>query len=218
MPGDILAAWAENRRVTRRAASAQASPEGRAALQAYLRPVVESGAPIPASHKHGKPEFARMYVTGITGASFGQVDRFKKTNRLTALAAVRPGSCPLAVQVTGRVNGRPWRTHLDFYEAPVLMRHLGTAAAIVCLYLTGMRPQEVQSLRSGCCPEPEPKVDGSPGLSSRVPRADAKGTAAVPSGRVPAAGRSSPIHPKVQTPALAVQTSALFAGVRRHLP
>nr|WP_237270437.1 integrase [Streptomyces caniscabiei] len=160
---DILAAWSENRRLTRRATSAHATPEGREVLEAYLRPIVETGAPIPASHKHGKPEFARMYVTGITGASFGQVDRFKETNRLTALAAVRPGSCPLAVPVTGRVNGRPWRTHLDFYEAPVLMRHLGTAAAIVCLYLTGMRPQEVQSLRSGCCPEPEPAGDGSPG-------------------------------------------------------
>ncbi|MFF7359116.1 hypothetical protein ACFZA1_42010 [Streptomyces filipinensis] len=35
------------------------------------------------------------------------------------------------------------------------MRHLSTAAMIVCLYVTGMRPQEVQGLRSGCCPDPE---------------------------------------------------------------
>ncbi|MER7672292.1 hypothetical protein ABTY61_28060 [Kitasatospora sp. NPDC096128] len=43
------------------------------------------------------------------------------------------------------------------------MRHLGTAAAVICLYLTGMRPQEVQSLRSGCCPDPQPAPDGALG-------------------------------------------------------
>ena len=34
------------------------------------------------------------------------------------------------------------------------MRHLGTAAFIVCAYLTGMRPQEILGLRTGCCPDP----------------------------------------------------------------
>lgn len=43
------------------------------------------------------------------------------------------------------------------------MRHLGTAAAVVCLYLTGMRAQEVQGLRSGCCPDPGPAPGGAPG-------------------------------------------------------
>jgi hypothetical protein len=32
------------------------------------------------------------------------------------------------VPVTARIAGRRWRTSLDFNEAPVLMRHLGTAA------------------------------------------------------------------------------------------
>jgi hypothetical protein len=41
------------------------------------------------------------------------------------------------------------------------MRHLGTAAAVICLYLTGMRPQELQGLRSGCCPDPAPGPDGA---------------------------------------------------------
>ncbi|HEX8006500.1 MAG TPA: hypothetical protein VF482_08735, partial [Trebonia sp.] len=71
--------------------------------------------------------------------------------------------CPLSLPVTGQVNGRPWRQHLDFGEAPELMRHLGTAAAVICLYLTGMRPQEAQGLRAGCCPDPEPGPDGTPG-------------------------------------------------------
>jgi integrase len=82
---------------------------------------------------------------------------------LTALAAERPGPCPLQLPVTGRIHGQPWRRHLEFAEAAVLMRHLGTAAMIICLYLTGMRPQEVQGLRSGCCPDPEPNADGTPG-------------------------------------------------------
>ncbi|MGW4101655.1 hypothetical protein [Streptomyces sp. NPDC004976] len=50
---------------------------------------------------------------------------------------------------------------MDYEETPILVRHLATAAAIVILYLTGMRPQEAQSLRSGCCPDPEPNPDGS---------------------------------------------------------
>ena len=56
--------------------------------------------------------------------------------------AKRPGACPMDVPVTARIAGRLWRTSLDFNEAPVLMRHLATAAFIVCAYLTGMRTQE----------------------------------------------------------------------------
>jgi hypothetical protein len=43
------------------------------------------------------------------------------------------------------------------------MRHLGTAAFIVCAYLTGARPGEVLALRTGCCPDPVPAPDGQPG-------------------------------------------------------
>jgi hypothetical protein len=107
---------------------------------------------------------ARTYIAATTGASPAQLDRFRvRHGSLTALAARRPGPCPLDVPVTGTVNGRPWRQHLDFGEAPELMRHLGTAAAVICLYLTGMRAQEVQGLRSGCCPDPGPGPGGSPG-------------------------------------------------------
>lgn len=53
--------------------------------------------------------------------------------------------------------------------------------------------------------------------STRAERAGERGKAAVPSDRAPAAGRSSPLHPTVQIPALAVQTSALFAMVWKCL-
>jgi hypothetical protein len=67
----------------------------------------------------------------------------------------------MQVPVTGRIEGRPWREFMDYEETPILVRHLATAAAIVILYLTGMRPQEARSLRSGCCPDPHPNPDGS---------------------------------------------------------
>jgi hypothetical protein len=65
--------------------------------------------------------------------------------------------------VTGQIAGKPWRTALDFNEAPALMRHLGTAAYIICGYLTGARPGEVLALRAGCCPDPATGTDGHAG-------------------------------------------------------
>jgi hypothetical protein len=67
----------------------------------------------------------------------------------------------MRVPVTGRIDGQPWRDHMAYDEAAELMRHLGTAAMIICLYLTGMRSQEIQGLRSGCCPDPQPAADGT---------------------------------------------------------
>ncbi|GAA2470363.1 integrase [Streptomyces mauvecolor] len=158
---DILAAWAERRRLLAMAAANNSVPEGLTALAEYLLPLVRSGEALPAVRMHGKMAVARAYVAALTGASVDQVSRFSERHRLSDLTNTRPGPCPLQVPVTGRIEGKPWRTHLDFDEAAGLMRHLGTAAAIICLYLTGMRPQEVQGLRSGCCPEPEPAANGT---------------------------------------------------------
>ncbi|MFC4606919.1 integrase [Streptomyces maoxianensis] len=106
---------------------------------------------------------ATTYIAALTGSNRRQVGRFVEQHGLTEIAASRPGPCPLRVPVTGQINGKPWRKHVDFNEAADLMRHLGTAATIILLYLTGMRPQEVQGLRSGCCPAPEPSDDGTEG-------------------------------------------------------
>lgn len=163
LSADILAAWAENRRLTSLADNTTGSPAGTADLEAYLLPLIRSGAPLPAVRHKGAAMLARNYIAATAGASTGQLDRFALRHGLTVLAAQRPGPCPLSLPVTGQVNGRPWRQHLDFGEAPELMRHLGTAAAVICLYLTGMRPQEVQGLVSGCCPDPEPGPDGASG-------------------------------------------------------
>lgn len=112
------------------------------------------------SRLHGVT-LAHHYVAAVTGASWNQVHFFASRRGLRELTARRPGPSPLQVPVTGQVEGRPWREFMDYEETPILVRHLATAAAIVILYLTGMRPQEAQSLRSGCCPDPEANPDGS---------------------------------------------------------
>ncbi|MFG3048163.1 integrase [Streptomyces sp. NPDC048241] len=160
---DILASWQARERLLATAANNEAGPEGLASLAQLLLPAARSGEPLPSVQMHGRRSLARTYVAALTGASLSQVDRFNERHRLSELANARPGPCPLPVPVTGQINGNPWREHLDFDEAGELMRHLGTAAVIICLYLTGMRPQEVQGLRSGCCPDPEPAADGTPG-------------------------------------------------------
>lgn len=160
---DILAAWAEKRRLTDVAAGNPATADGLAALHGYLLPLIQADAPLPSLNNQGTKTLARTYIAATVGASLGQISHFRNTHKLAEQVNRRPGPCPLQVPILGRVNGRPWCEYLDFGEAPVLMRHLGTAAAIVCLYLTGMRPQEVLGLRSGCCPDPEPLADGSPG-------------------------------------------------------
>ncbi|MFD4916616.1 integrase [Streptomyces virginiae] len=157
---DILAAWEETQRLAATAASNRSTPIGRAALEAFLMPLVHAGTPLPAAEVSGAVVLARTFVAGMTGASLGQVKWMTKRHGLSQLAAEQPGPCPLRVSVTGLINGRPWREHMDFAESVTLMRHLGTAAAVVCLYLTGMRPQEVLGKRSGCCPDPEPDENG----------------------------------------------------------
>ncbi|MFJ7037629.1 integrase [Streptomyces rochei] len=160
---DILAAWAEQRRLVDVAANNTATSASRAALKEYLLPLVDTGAPLPAVHVKGRLYLARDYVAAHTGATHTQIERFVKLHGLQDLVLQRSALCPLDVPIAGRIEGRPWREHIAFGEATTLMQHLGTAAAIVILYLTGMRPQEAQALRSGCCPDPDPADDGTPG-------------------------------------------------------
>ncbi|MCU7705097.1 integrase [Streptomyces albidoflavus] len=160
---DILAAWTEQRRLMEVAASNTATSASRAALKEYLLPLVESGAPLPAAHVKGRLYLARDYVAVHTGATHAQIERLVMLHGVQDLVMERPAPCPLNVPVTGEIEGRPWREHIFFGEATTLMQQLGTAAALVIVYLTGMRPQEVQALRSGCCPDPDQATDGTTG-------------------------------------------------------
>ena len=142
LSGDILAAWAERQRLISAARAATGTAAGHASLEAYLRPLIDGGAPLPSTRRNGRAALADQYIAGITGATSGQIDWFTKANQLTAGDADLSGPCPLNVPVTGAIAGKPWRAALDFNEAPSLMRHLGTAAFIVSGILTGMRPGE----------------------------------------------------------------------------
>ena len=164
LSGDILAGWAESRRLTQVARASTATLAGKAALDAYFRSLAASQTPPPTtSFANGKAAIARAYISGVTGASRRQVEQALEREGLTAATAQRPGPCPVDIPVTGQIAGRPWRTALNYNEAPALMRHLATAAFIVCAYLTGMRPAEILGLRAGCCPDPVPGADGRTG-------------------------------------------------------
>ncbi|MGW6209819.1 integrase [Streptomyces sp. NPDC055089] len=149
---DILAAWAERRRLIQLAVDEPSTPAGLSALDAYLLPRLASGENLPTTQSRGRTVLASKFIAATAGCSINQVSRIRE--RLP-LGELQPGSCPLQIPVTGQINGKPWREHLDFNEVTTLMKHLAAAAMIICLYLTGMRPQEVQGLRSGCCPVPE---------------------------------------------------------------
>ena len=157
---DVLTAWTERQRLTNRAHSSVATEAGATALHAYLGPLVANQEPLPAIISTTRIGLARSYIGGITGASKDQINKFSVREGLVAAVAQRPGPCPLDIPVTGRIAGRPWRSAIDFNEAPILLRHLATAAFVVCAYLTGARPGEVLGMRSGCCPNPAPDAEG----------------------------------------------------------
>lgn len=162
---DILAAWAERRRMESAVAATVGSPAGRDAVVAYAEAIITDAAPIPATMNAGVHALARTYIAAQCGASLGQVQHHIVTRiRLTPeQIALRAAPCPLPTPISGTVRGRPWRAAIDFDEAAELMKHLATAAFVTCCFLTGMRTQEVLGLRSGCCPDPEPHADGTVG-------------------------------------------------------
>ncbi|MGV2917291.1 hypothetical protein [Streptomyces alfalfae] len=75
--GDILAAWDERRRMHAQVKSTKTTREGLAAVKSYLLPLINSGAPLPAtvSRMHGVT-LAHHYVAAIAGASWTQVHSF----------------------------------------------------------------------------------------------------------------------------------------------
>ncbi|MFD7551717.1 integrase [Streptomyces sp. NPDC059816] len=153
---DILAAWAENRRLRTTAKTATRTEEGQARLNTYLADLSDQGRPMPSTIVNGRPRTAALYIAGITGASLGQVNAaLNKRRRWREYLAAHPGGCPMPAPVNGKIGGMRWAPSIDYDEAPWLMRHLVTARFVVLSYLTGMRPGEVLGLRAGCCPDPD---------------------------------------------------------------
>jgi integrase len=160
---DILAAWFERQRLLA-AIPERSDPAGLHVARSYLDELLESpDRSLPARRWKNGVAIAESYICGRLGVSRYQVHNYPRKHELVATAVARELACPLEVMVQGRIAGKPWRTSIDYHEAPTLYRHLGTAAFIVCAYLTGMRPGEVLGLHTGCCPEPEPDDDGNVG-------------------------------------------------------
>jgi hypothetical protein len=139
---DIFAAWAETQRLSAIARTATSSPQSLAALHAFIAPLIARREPLPSVQNQGKTRVARIYISGLTGASDHQVGHLIRRMGLRTVVTERSGPCPLDAPVTGVIGGKPWREKLDFTETAGLMRHLGTAAFIILSYLTGMRPGE----------------------------------------------------------------------------
>lgn len=159
---DILRAHAEHALLLN-AIPDSARPEGRRALCAYLDALLESGDPLPVHIEGDRVTFVAAYICGRVGAAKSQMKEYPRRDQLLAAATQRLSGCPLGIPITGRIDGKPWRDDIDYVEAWPLWRHLGTAAFIVCAYLTGMRPSEVLGLTTGCCPDPEPDAAGTVG-------------------------------------------------------
>jgi len=154
---DILAAWAESRRLADAAVRTPGTPESKARLKHYLQDLVDRGQPVPsrpnAGHRHA---LANAYIASQVGCPSSQINGLLRTQpwqHLLAYVDANPGPCPLATPITGLIDGEPWTASIDFTEAVEFMRHLSTACFLVLAYLTGMRPAEVLGLETGCCPE-----------------------------------------------------------------
>jgi integrase len=152
---DIMLAWEKVIEMTGRASATVTNKLGLARIKDYVEACRDRGEPIPSwVQSRGRTECI-PYISALTGASMGQVDRVLRQGYRSEYARANLGPSPLKFKIQGRIDGAPWTKAIDFGDAEPLMRHLGTACFIVLAYLTGMRPGEVLSLRSGCCPEPD---------------------------------------------------------------
>jgi hypothetical protein len=147
---DIIAAWTEHQRLACQIRERR-NPDATAGLIALLEDHVASGRPLPGVVRTGGVDIAVSYLAALHHTSIRHIKGLIKRRKPRLTAA--PGS-PLRTPIRGRVNGKPWKDHIDFTEAAALMRMLSAACMITVAYLTGIRPSEVLGLEVGCCPPP----------------------------------------------------------------
>ncbi|MGV9884839.1 hypothetical protein [Streptomyces sp. NPDC003006] len=173
---DILAARAEMRSFLNNTPTS-AQPGGQDKIRAYLQQLDETGQPVPGfnnlriqtirqSHQHrtdsAPPPLPvhNQYIAGLLGVSVRQVNQRIGVNMQAFPRLATGDGTPLSTDITGHIDGRPWRGTIDFEEVQDLTEHLMTAALIVIAYLSGVRPQEVLQLERGCCTT-EHRPDGT---------------------------------------------------------
>lgn len=173
---DILSARAEMRRILINTATSS-QPGGQDKIRAYLQQLDETGQPVPGfnslriqtirqAHQHRTGSAApplpvhNQYIAGLLGVSVSQVNQRIGVNMQAFPGLTTGGGTPLSSEITGHIDGRPWRGTIDFEEVQDLSEHLMTAGLIVIAYLSGFRPQEVLQLERGCCTT-EHRPDGT---------------------------------------------------------
>ena len=155
---DIIIAWEEHQRLISRVRR-HPNPQATIPLRTFLDRCVAENNTLPGGIARGRTGVAALYLAGLFDTSDDHVKyeatKYRKRNIPVSLEA------PLATPVRVLVHGRPWKRHINFHEAPILMTRLATACMIVVLYLSGVRPGEALELEVGCCPEPVDDGDGS---------------------------------------------------------
>lgn len=162
---DIIAAWAEYQRLTARIQDT-ANPGGAARLRMFLEHCAAEGIPLPGAAPKGRLGVAEMYLAAVHHTNVKQVQnilsRYRSYLRRTGKPAlVISTETPLDVPIRGQLHGRPWTTHINFHDAPTLMRRLSAACLVVVSYLSGVRAGEALELQVGCCPEPQDDGTGT---------------------------------------------------------
>ena len=155
---DIIAAWHEHQRILTRIQE-HPNPDATAALRAFLDTWIAEHGELPGGIARGRVGVAAQYLAGLFETSERHVKhearKYRSNNVPVGLDA------PLATPVNGVIHGRQWMPHIHFHETSLLMTRLATAAMIVILYLSGVRPGEALELQVGCCPDPIDDGTGS---------------------------------------------------------
>lgn len=122
---------------------------------------LKSGTLLPAHpYEKGAP-FAGVFLSGTRNVHKQTLTIERMDERFKNLSlSASPSSTALDVTTTTTIHGHQWIECISYYDVvnhsgiPPLLRVIRAAALITIAYLTGMRPQEVVSLREGCSPEP----------------------------------------------------------------
>ncbi len=158
---DITAAFTEHSRL--RAASSTVGPPHGAGrrgieqvlpdLRGYLARLRAGQGELPGRRQRDgtlHPDWA--HLTRLFNAGDRALQRIPQLRTLIDASGLPIADAPyLDTPITGRIDGRPWRTSpISYHEAPALATMLRTACFITIAYLSGMRTGETLNLRRGC--------------------------------------------------------------------
>ena len=153
---DILGAieaWRTRRRPVR-TGPATGKPHGyqQSRIRDYLAAARSTAQPLPG--RLGMPHFnAIAYIIGCDRTA---LERQREDVIQTAIAVGVSEYAELAMDIRGRIDGRPWVKGISLTPGrddslTVLTRMLQISCYIVIAFLSGMRDNEIKHLRPGCC-------------------------------------------------------------------